>query len=77
MKGRLMGKSKAKRKARTMYAWVVFYLYEDGTEYCADSIGRSKEEAWERFKKLYPDSDSPAWKCRRVKMEVLSRRGTK
>lgn len=53
-----------------MTAWVVFYLYDDGTECQTDAIGRSKEQAYSRAKRLFPECnfDSPAWKVRRVTM---------
>lgn len=62
-----------KPKPKQMYAWVVFYLYDDGTEYCADAIGRSKEQAWLRFRTLNPGLEGKAFVCRRVKMEILTR----
>lgn len=68
--------AKTKAKVEAVKAWVVFYLYEDGTVYAAESIGRSKEQAWARFKRLFPEvpADNGAWVCRRVELRHVSRR---
>lgn len=61
--------AKSKRKVdRSKYAWVVFYLYDTGEAYSVDAIGSSKEQAWSRCRRLFPEASGPAWVCRRVKL---------
>jgi hypothetical protein len=60
-----------RRPPRTLRRWIVFYL-DEGVELETDAIGRSKEQAWSRFRRLFPklDVSGGQWKVRQVTITI-------